>query len=98
MPDQTTSIQSHLDRAQAEGGSLAAYAKRHNLDPQQLYYYRRQARSEHTDKSMNHSASSAFVKVDTQHPSLTAIQLPNGISIQATTTDLVGLLPTLFRL
>ena len=98
MTEPTLTLKEHLEKATAEGGSLADYARRCGLTPQRLYALRYQQKARPLTARELGKPAPAFVKVAARPRQLTSVQLPNGVSIQLTSEALVEVLPLLKQL
>jgi hypothetical protein len=87
----------HLEAAESFEGSLADYARTHDLSAKKLYGYKTRIRKHEAAAEI----STGFVKVMTQAVaslSPVTVTLPNGVRLTVSDIDAPGLLERLARL
>lgn len=96
MTESTLDLQQHLDAATAEGGSLASYARRHGLNPAQLYNVRHLQKTKASRPEKLAMPKPAFTRIKSAPvSSLVRVQLANGVVIEVGSDALIELLPAL---
>ena len=97
LTEKQTYWKNHVEAARSFDGSLADYARAHDLQVKKLYVYKTQLR-----KLEEASAVSAgFVKVTSpavKSSSPVTVSLPNGVRLTLPSLDVPGLLEQLARL
>ena len=87
----------HLEAAQSIDGSLADYARAHDLQVKKLYVYKTQLSKLETASEMPAGFVKATIPV-AKVSSLVTVSLPNGVRLTLPNLDVPGLLEELARL